>query len=140
MAVGKPTYRALEKVHIHICVLINSPKQIATLDLYVQAFFVRRLYYISGRKWWVAAPIAIVLAFAYAAMCLAVSLPGPYLLIIRLAAIRRITLRLEYQLHPSWHHGVCGLISTAYPYLIFDSYSCGSFWLRCRYVNHFGHG
>lgn len=49
----------------------GSPLIIATLDLYVQVFFVRRLYYISGRKWWVAVPIGVVLAFAYAAMCLA---------------------------------------------------------------------
>ncbi|KAJ3567423.1 hypothetical protein NP233_g6379 [Leucocoprinus birnbaumii] len=49
----------------------GSPLIIATLDLYVQVFFVRRLYFISGKKWWVAAPIGVVLAFAYAAMCLA---------------------------------------------------------------------
>jgi len=49
----------------------GSPLIIATLDLYVQVFFVRRLYHISGRKWWVTIPIALVLAFAYAAMCIA---------------------------------------------------------------------
>ncbi|KAF9451107.1 hypothetical protein P691DRAFT_808770, partial [Macrolepiota fuliginosa MF-IS2] len=49
----------------------GSPLIIATLDLYVQVFFVRRLYHISGRRWWVAVPIAVILAFAYAAMCIA---------------------------------------------------------------------
>lgn len=45
----------------------------ATLDLYVQVFFVRRLFLISNRNWYVTAVVAFILAFSYAAMCVAVS-------------------------------------------------------------------
>jgi len=49
----------------------GTPLIVATMGLYVQTFFCRRLYYISGRKWWVVAPVATILAFAYASMCIA---------------------------------------------------------------------
>ncbi|KAF7762263.1 hypothetical protein Agabi119p4_8856 [Agaricus bisporus var. burnettii] len=44
----------------------------ATLDLYVQVFFVRRLFLISNRNWYVTAVVAFILAFSYAAMCVAI--------------------------------------------------------------------
>lgn len=47
--------------------------QVASIGLYVQMFFLNRLYAISERRLWIVVPIAVLLAFAYCAICVAVS-------------------------------------------------------------------
>ncbi|KAF8743592.1 hypothetical protein AX14_002135 [Amanita brunnescens Koide BX004] len=44
---------------------------VASIGLYVQIFFLNRLYAISGRKWWIVAPVSLIIAFAYSAICAA---------------------------------------------------------------------
>jgi len=44
---------------------------VASIGLYVQMFFLNRLYAISDRKLWIVVPIAVLLAFAYCAICAA---------------------------------------------------------------------
>ncbi|KAF9448435.1 hypothetical protein P691DRAFT_669404 [Macrolepiota fuliginosa MF-IS2] len=43
---------------------------VATIGAYVQVYFCHRLYVVSG-FWWVVAPVALILAFAYASICAA---------------------------------------------------------------------
>ncbi|KAK2460034.1 hypothetical protein APHAL10511_007957 [Amanita phalloides] len=44
---------------------------VACIGLYVQTFFLYRLYGISGKKWWIVAPVAVLLTFAFCAVCIA---------------------------------------------------------------------
>ncbi|GLB44786.1 hypothetical protein LshimejAT787_1801230 [Lyophyllum shimeji] len=44
---------------------------VATIDLYVQIFFLHRLWRVSKKNVWFIFPIAIVLCFAYVAICVA---------------------------------------------------------------------
>ncbi|KAF8634371.1 hypothetical protein AX15_000942 [Amanita polypyramis BW_CC] len=44
---------------------------VSCTGLYVQVFFLYRLYWISTRRWWVIVPIAVLLAFAFCAICVA---------------------------------------------------------------------
>ncbi|KAF8062388.1 hypothetical protein FPV67DRAFT_268673 [Lyophyllum atratum] len=53
--------------------LTSSGIMVATIGIYVQAFFCYRLWIISGQKAWVIVPIVAVLLFAYISICLAVS-------------------------------------------------------------------
>jgi len=46
---------------------------VASIGLYVQIFFLNRLYAISERRLWIVLPIGVLLAFAYCAICAAVS-------------------------------------------------------------------
>ncbi|PFH51198.1 hypothetical protein AMATHDRAFT_3327 [Amanita thiersii Skay4041] len=49
----------------------GNPLMVACIGLYVQIFFLHRLYGVSAKKKWVVTPIAIVLAFAFVSICLA---------------------------------------------------------------------
>jgi len=50
--------------------------QVASIGLYVQAFFCHRLWIISKKNHWFVVPIIVVLLFAYVSICLAVRLIG----------------------------------------------------------------
>ncbi|KAF8624701.1 hypothetical protein AX17_007032 [Amanita inopinata Kibby_2008] len=49
----------------------GNPLMVACIGLYVQTFFMHRLYGISGGKAWVVVPVAVLLIFAFVAICLA---------------------------------------------------------------------
>ena len=51
---------------------LGNPLMVASVGIYVQAFFLWRLYMISGRKWLPPALLSPVLLLAYAAVALAV--------------------------------------------------------------------
>lgn len=74
VGVRQLAHRALFRICLYwpICSDLFFLWKNATIDLYVQVFFIRRLHLISNRNWWVTAPVTFVLAFAYAAMCVAV--------------------------------------------------------------------
>lgn len=48
----------------------GNPLMVECIGIYVQTFFLHRLYRISGNKWWVVAPIALLIAFAFCSICL----------------------------------------------------------------------
>ncbi|GLB39972.1 hypothetical protein LshimejAT787_0704820 [Lyophyllum shimeji] len=51
--------------------LTSSGLMVASIGIYVQAFFCHRLWVISWKNYWVLAPIIVVLLFAYVSICLA---------------------------------------------------------------------
>jgi len=51
--------------------LTSSGLMVASIGIYVQAFFCYRLWSISWKNYWVLAPIVAVLLFAYISICLA---------------------------------------------------------------------
>jgi len=49
----------------------GNPLMVACIALYVQAFFLHRLYRVSGNNSWVVAPITVLILFAFCSICLA---------------------------------------------------------------------